>query len=395
MNGQKRQVYLDHAATTPLDQRVLEAMMPYLKEQYGNASSVHALGRKARFAVEESRERISALLGVAPGEVIFTSGGTESNNAAIKGTLAMRPGAVVTSAVEHEAILTQMQSLEKAGVSVKVLPPDALGRASLSAVEAAMADDVSIVSLMHANNELGGLNDIAAFGDLCDRNGVIFHSDAVQTAGWFDLKSIVSHVDLLSISAHKFYGPKGVGCLIATRNADIRGLIEGGSQERRRRGGTENVAGIVGFAKAMELASVERNERVDHLIALRTKLLAGVKAVLDHETYLLNTPEAFEEAAPHIVNIAFPPADDEPLDGEMLILNMDMEGVLVSSGSACTSGAIEPSHVLLGLGLDRDTASAAVRFSLGKDNTPADIDYAVDRFGQIIKRMRGKVNAGS
>ena len=392
MPGNAKTVYLDHAATTSLDPRVFEAMVPYLKEQYGNASSVHALGRKARFSVEESRERIAALLGVAPGDIVFTSGGTESNNLAIKGGLQSRAGGVLASKIEHEAVLSPLESLEKAGVSVAWLPVTAKGEVTATAVAEllqARTSSVALVSCMHVNNEVGTISDVAKIGALCGREGVLFHSDAVQSAGWFNLKSIIDHVDMLSISGHKFYGPKGTGCLVITRHADPKALIEGGSQERRRRGGTENVAGIVGFAEAMCLAIKERKEREAHVRALQERLLAGMSSVLAPQSYVVNTPEADADRAPHIVNVAFPQMDDKAVDGEMLILNLDMEGVMVSSGSACTSGAIEPSHVLLGLGLPRDTAAAAVRFSLGKDTTPADIDYAVDKLGVIIKRMRG------
>lgn len=388
----KRQIYLDHAATTPLDPRVFDAMLPYLKEHYGNASSVHAMGRKARYAIEESRERISAILGVVPGDIIFTSGGTESSNAAIKGVLKNRAGGVLTSIVEHEAVLTQAKGLEHAGKTVKFLPPDRFGRTSLDQIQAQQLDDIAVMSFMHANNEVGALNDIDALGAFCASKDIIFHTDAVQTAGWYNWPASIGNVDLISISAHKFYGPKGAGCLVATRNAELKGIIEGGSQERRRRGGTENVAGIVGMAEAMTLAFQEQDERVLHLRKLQAHLLDALDGVLDKDRYILNTSSEPAENAPHIVNIAFPPIDGDAVDGEMLILNLDVEGVLVSSGSACTSGAIEPSHVLLGLDLDQDTASAAVRFSMGKDNTIEEIDYAVDKLGLIIKRMREKSN---
>ena len=333
------------------------------------------------------------MLGVAPGEVIFTSGGTESNNTAIKGSLAKRGGGLLTSVLEHEAILTQVKGLERAGYNAKLLPPNELGKIVPDAVESSLAEELSIVSLMHANNEIGTMTDVAAIGALCDKHGVVFHTDAVQTAGWYDWSSLIEQVDLLSISAHKFYGPKGVGCLVATRNAEIEGLIEGGSQERKRRGGTENVAGIVGMAKAFELALNEREDRLQLLKDLQSRLIEGIQSTLPTDSYLFNTPLASEDRAPHIVNLSFPPIEDEPIDGEMLILNLDVEGVLVSSGSACTSGAIEPSHVLLGLGHDQATASAAVRFSLGKENTVEDVEYAVEKLGKIVGRMREHSNA--
>lgn len=363
-------------------------MLPFLKEQYGNASSVHALGRKARFAVEESREHIAAMLGVAPGEIVFTSGGTESNNAALKGVLHASGQALVTSPVEHEAILTPAHSLQKAGTTVQFLPPGRHGRLTVADVSDLDLPAGSLISLMHGNNETGGLSDVTAIGTHCEARGVLYHTDAVQTAGLYDLQMLVKHVDLMSVSAHKFYGPKGVGCLVITRNAEPATLIEGGAQERRRRGGTENVAGIVGMARALALAVEERKERVRHLRALKQRLVAALAATLDAAHYTLNTSESPDESVPHIVNVSFKPIDGKAVDGEMLILNLDLEGVMVSSGSACTSGAIEPSHVLLGLGLDRNQAAAAVRFSMGKDTTAEDIDYAVDKLGTIIKRMR-------
>ena len=259
---------------------------------------------------------------------------------------------------------------------------------SVDTLEATSPPPGSLVSLMHGNNETGSLSDIRSLGTWCASQGLLFHTDTVQTAGLYNLQPLVEEVDLLSISAHKFYGPKGIGCLVITRNAAPETLIEGGAQERRRRGGTEHVAGIVGMARALELAARERAARVNHLRALKVLLMDGLQSSLESGTFLLNTSAADKESVPHIVNVAFLPVNGKPVDGEMLILNMDLEGVMVSSGSACTSGAIEPSHVLLGLGLDRDTASAAVRFSMGKDTSVEDIEYAVEQLAKIVKRMR-------
>lgn len=383
--------YLDHAATTPIDPRVFEAMLPFLKEHFGNASSVHALGRRARVEVEACRERVAAHLGAEPAEIVFTSGGTEADNTAIKG-VAGRDGAglvtgLVTCAAEHEAVLRPAEALARAGVTVVVLDPAPHGAVTPAQLEAALTPDVSLVSLMHANNELGTVTPLAEVSAVCRARGVLLHTDAVQTAGLVPIDVDALGVDLLSLSAHKFYGPKGAGALYVRSGVELRALVEGGAQERRRRGGTENVAGIVGLAAALDLAVAEAGARRAHLTALRDRLLAGLRAALG-DTFVLNTPVGTAEVVPHVLNIAFPPHDGRPLDGEMLLLNLDLEGVMASSGSACTSGALEPSHVLRALGLDRATAAAAVRFSPGKDTTEADIDAAVDAVARVVRRMR-------
>ena len=384
-------VYLDHAATTPLDPRVFEAMVPYLKDHFGNASSVHRYGRKARFAIEDARERIAAHLEVHPGEIVFTSGGTESNNMAIKGV--GTPGHLVTSTAEHEAVLKQVNGLKKQGWTIDLLEPDASGAVSVDALEAVLSDSVSVVSCMYINNEVGAVNPITELGERVQRKPAVFHCDAVQGLGLYDCRPDKLHVDLMTGSGHKIYGPKGVGFLYVRGGVELGGLIDGGAQERRRRSGTEHVAGIVGMAKAMDLSVEERGERRAHITRLRNRLIEGIKNIVSQYGGLLNTSEVDDRAAPHIVNAAFPPQQEVPLDGEMLILNFDMEGICVSSGSACTSGAIEPSHVLQAMGLDGATASAAVRFSIGKDNTEDEIDYALDKMQAILARMRGSVHA--
>lgn len=382
-----RHVYLDHAATTPLDPRVFEAMIPYLKEHFGNASSVHTMGRKARFAVEESREKIAALLGAEPGEIVFTSGGTEANNTALRGLLREKDHHMITSSVEHEAVLRPVEALEEEGYRISVLSPGKIGAVSVDQVRDALTSQTRLVSLMHANNEIGTLTPLREIADLCHEHNVVFHSDAVQTAGLFQLQVDDLGVGSLSISSHKFYGPKGVGVLYIRGGVDLVPLVLGGSQERRRRGGTENVAAIVGMATAFDLAVQEAESRQDHLHRLQQRLYEGLVQALGG-AFVFNTPLDTGEVVPHIVNIAFPPVDGVPLDGEMLLLNLDLMGVYVSAGSACTSGAIEPSHVLLALGKDRETASAAIRFSIGKDTTEDDVDYAVDCLETIIRRMR-------
>lgn len=389
------QVYLDHAATTPLDPRVLEVMLPYLREHYGNASSAHSLGRKARFVVEECRDRIGNRLGAEPSEIVFTSGGTESDNAALGGVLGDARPHLITSAAEHEAVLRVAEARQAAGLPVTILKPQPHGAVSPEQVEEAITDVTGLVSLMHANNELGTLTPIREVAAICHQRNVPLHCDAVQTGGLYNLNVDELGVDLLSMSAHKFYGPKGIGILYVRGGIDITPLVAGGAQERRRRGGTENVAGIVGMAAALDLAVQEAEARFEHLSRLQSRLHLQIQQALG-DTLVLNTPLETEiaDAAPHIINIAFPPIDGQPLDGEMLLLNLDLAGVYASAGSACTSGALEPSHVLRAIGLDRATASAVVRFSLGKDNTDSDVDYAVDALATIVKRMRRKKSIG-
>lgn len=385
-------VYLDHAATTPLAPPVLEAMRPYLTEQFGNASSVHQMGRTARVAVEEAREQVAECLGAAPSEVVFTSGATEANNLAIKGILAAgssdtQEAGLVTSAAEHEAVLEPAEHLQERGHPVTILSPGSTGAVSPSQVADAIDETTALVSLMYVNNEIGVQTDIPEIAEVCREHDVLFHCDAVQAAGLVPLDVAEIGVDLLSLSAHKFYGPKGVGVLYVRGGVEPAPLVEGGSQERERRGGTENVPGVVGCAEALTRAVEQRDERADHLRTLQRTLIDGLENVVPGE-YVLNTPVDEAPVAPHIVNVAFPPVEGESLDGEMLILNLDMEGVLVSAGSACTSGALEPSHVLSALGLERETASAAVRFSLGADTTTAEIETALDALGTVLQRMQ-------
>jgi len=352
-------VYLDHAATTPLAPEVLSAMEPYLTEHYGNASSVHRLGREARVAVEESRERVAACIGAEPSEIVFTSGGTESDNLALKGVLQAKstekqPAGVVTSASEHKAVLQPAKRLAEQKHPVTILDPDHHGAVSPEQVEASLDDRTVLVSLMHVNNETGVMTDIQAISDICREHDVILHCDAVQSVGLHAPDVDELGVDLMSISGHKLYGPKGIGVLYVRGGVDLGPLVEGGSQERERRGGTENVPGAVGLAEALERAVEDAEERAERLARLQQRLVDGLDDAVPG-SYVLNTP---------------------------------VGDVLVSAGSACTSGALEPSHVLQSLGLDRPTASAAVRFSLGAHTTEEEIDFALDKLHTILQRMR-------
>ena len=386
----RRRVYLDHAATTPLDPVVFEAMLPHLKDHYGNASSIHAFGRRARFAVEESREKVADLLGAEPAEIIFTSGGTESNNTAIKGVLAGRSGAVVTSKAEHESVLRTVETLGARGRSVTLLSPGRTGSIAPSALSEHLDETPALVSLMHGNNELGTLTEVREVARLCHTKDVLLHTDAVQTAGYGLVRVDQAEVDLLSLSGHKFYGPKGVGVLYVRSGVDLEPVIEGGSQERRRRAGTENVAAVVGLATALERALAEAEHRRSHASSMRDRLRGGLLDAVG-DRMIVNTPFGAAPLMPHVLNVAFPPIDGEPVDGEMLLLNLDMEGVMASAGSACTSGTLEPSHVLTAIGLERHTAAAGVRFSVGKDTTEDDVDYAVEAVAQVMERMSGSV----
>jgi cysteine desulfurase len=386
-----QRVYLDYAATTPLAPDVLEEMKPYLTEHYGNASSVHQLGRQARVTIEEARERIADLVGAQSSEIVFTSGGTEADNLALKGILtsaseADQQAGLITSAAEHEAVLRPAERLQSQGHPVKILSPGAHGAVRPEQVADAIDERTALVSLMLVNNEIGVQTDIPAIAEVCDENDVLLHCDAVQAVGLLPVDVDDLGVDLLSLSGHKFYGPKGIGVLFVRSGIDLGPLVEGGSQERDRRGGTENVPGIVGLAEALERAVDDAEARREKLTRLQRRLIDGLDDAVPGP-YVLNTPIDEAPVAPHVVNVAFPPAD-EPLDGEMLILNLDMDGVLVSAGSACTSGALEPSHVLTAIGLDRDTASAAVRFSLGVDTTADEIDYALETLRSTLDRMR-------
>lgn len=372
-------MYLDHNATTPLDPEVLEAMMPYLREQYGNPSSMHRLGRAARAAVDRAREEVAALVDAHPSQVIFTSGGSEANNLAVKGVLAgMTPDAgLLTSSIEHPSLLRAAAFLERRGHPVRHVAPNARGEVECETFLAAVTPDTKMASLMLVNNETGVVQAVRGVGEELRGRGVPFHTDAVQAAGKTALSFPRLQVDLMSLSAHKLYGPKGVGALVARREIALEPLLHGGGQERKQRGGTENVAGIVGFGAAARLA-MERleGERI-RLTRLREHVLGRIKALLP-ETVV------FGEGAERVANtlcIAVP-----GIAGETLLMNLDLAGILVSSGSACASGSREPSPALLAMGLTRDLARSAIRISLGRDNTEAQMDrFADELYGQISR----------
>ncbi|WP_372638697.1 cysteine desulfurase family protein [Fodinibius sp.] len=382
--GDMQTIYFDHAATTPVDQRVLEAMKPYFTEHFGNANSAHQRGNKAKVAVEEARETIAGLIGAEPAEIIFTCGGTESDNAAIKGAVnATGKTEIVTSPLEHHAVLHTAEALKRKGIRPVYVEPDASGIIRPEKVSEAITDHTALVSLMHVNNEIGTINPLKEIAEVCKAHRVPFHSDTVQSIGKLPVDVNELGLDFLSISGHKIYGPKGIGVLYMRHATPWLPWMHGGSQERRRRGGTLNVPGIVGLAKAFELCAEQMEQHRMHFKQLRQRLTAALDDKFG-EHYQVNG--ATEAAVPHIVNLAFPNTEGG-LDGEMLLLNLDVEGICVSNGSACTSGTVEPSHVLDGIGLEPEVANSSIRISMGKDNTVEDIDFLVEKLEVVVNRM--------
>ena len=380
----ERTLYLDHAATTPTDPAVVEAMLPYFTECFGNPSSIYRLGRAALQALDDARAMTAAVLHCAPKDIVFTGGGSESDNLAIKGAaLAARERGkgnhVITSAIEHHAVLHACESLQSIGFELTVLPVDRDGLLSPADLRAAIRPETVLATIMYANNEIGTIQPIAELGAICREHGVVFHTDAVQAAGALPLDVAALNVDLLSLTAHKFYGPKGVGALYVRRGVSLVSQINGGSQERRRRAGTENVPGIVGFAAALERAESRRPEAVAQMARLRDRLIAGVGERIA-ETQLNGHPT---ERLANNANLSFSYAE-----GESLLLLLDQAGICASSGSACASGSLNPSHVLLALGLDADAAHGSVRFSLGKTTSAEDIDYLLEVLPPMIERLR-------
>ena len=377
-----KRIYMDHNATTPLREEVLEAMLPYLREEFGNASSLHFFGMRARRAVESAREKVAAALGAQPGEIVFTGCGTESDNQAIKGVAIAnrsRGDHIVTSRIEHKAVLQTCQYLEKQGLRVTYLPVDQYGVVNPNDVAQAITDRTVLVSVMFANNEVGTIQPVAEIAQVCRERGVYFHTDAVQAVGKLPIDMGKLGVDLLSLSAHKFYGPKGVGALYVRKGVKIDPLLHGGHQEQGRRAATENVAGIVGLGKAIELRLGEMAAEAERLTALREQLYAGLVTHIDHIT--LNGHPT--ERLPGTLSLCF-----DYVEGEAIIMGLDLSGVAVSSGSACTSASLEPSHVLLAMGVRPAVAQGSIRFSLGRGNTAADVDTVVETLPPIVERLR-------
>lgn len=375
------EIYMDHAATTPVRPEVLEAMLPYFSTQFGNPSSVYGWGRRAHQALDEARDTVGKLLGAKANEIIFTSGGSEGANLAIKGVAwayQTKGKHIITSAIEHHAVLDAVLWLEKHGFEVTILPVDGDGFVSPAQVQEALRTDTILVSIMHANNEVGTIQPIKDIGAIVREHGAFFHTDAVQTAGVLDIDVEDLNVDLLSLSAHKFYGPKGVGALYVRKGVRLDSLIHGGAQERRRRAGTENVAGIVGLAKAFDLARLERHDENERLVRLRDRLIAGLQTIPSTKVN-----GSLEQRLPNNVNVCF-----QYIEGESMLLNLDLRGIAASSGSACTSGSLDPSHVLLAMGLTHEIAHGSLRLTLGRENTEADIDFVLQEVPAIVERLR-------
>ncbi len=381
-----QRIYCDHTATTPLDRRVLEAMQPYLTEVHGNASSAHWYGRQARAALEDARARIATALGVSPGELFFTSGGTESDNLAIAGVYrtASRHGSrrIITEAAEHHAVLDACEALRDEGADVVIVPVDASGCVDPGHIERELTPQTALLSIMHANNEVGTVQPVEEIAALARRAGVPFHTDAVQTVGKIPVDVGALGADLLSFTGHKLYGPKGIGVLFARKGTAVAPLFHGGGQERGVRPGTENVALAVGCAVAVELAVAGVPSETNRLRSLRDTLEKELRSV--YPSLLVNG--ALDRRLPHILSVSFDAAST-PMEGEMLVTNMDLEGIAVSSGSACTSGSIQPSHVLTAMGRNQQTAKATLRFSFGKGNSEADIPQILRALDRILLRM--------
>ena len=375
-------IYMDYAATTPTDKRVIEAMLPYFGEVYGNPSSLHAFGQEAKAAVEEAREKIASHLGAEPAEIVFTSGGTESDNFAIKGVAyanRKKGDHIITTGIEHHAVLETCRFLGQEGFAVTTLPVDMDGLVDPAAVAGAITDKTILISVMHANNEIGTIQPIAEIGAMAREKGIAFHTDAVQTFGHLPFTADELNCDLLSASAHKLYGPKGVGLLYIRQGTRIGPFIHGGEQENGRRASTLNVPGIVGFGKAVELAGASLVEEAARLTAMRDRFIRGVFDRLDgirlngHPTRRL----------PNNINISL-----TSVEGEGLILSLDMMGIACSTGSACSSSSVEKSHVLTAIGLPNEFSHGSLRFSLGRYTKESDIDTVLETLPQVVGRLR-------
>jgi cysteine desulfurase len=377
-----RKVYLDHAATTPVHPKVLEAMLPYFSSKFGNPSNLHDIGREAKDAVEEARAKTAALINVKPEEIYFTASGAESNNFAIKGLVqanSQKGKHIIVSQLEHFSVLHPVKTLEKSGFSVTYLETDKTGLVDPADVAKAITKDTVLVSVMHANNEIGTIEPIEEIGKITKEKGVLFHTDAIASVGWVPVDVKALDVDALSLSGHQFYGPKGAAALYVRKGVRIKPQIEGGIQEDGRRAGTENVPAIVGLGKAAELAAAEVPHRMSYLTALRDRLQKGLIAKIDH----LVVNGHLTRRLPGNLNVSM-----WYVEGESMLLFLNMEGVSVSSGSACTSRSLKVSHVLTCIGTDAAVANGTLLMSLGMGNTAEDIDYVIEKLPPIVQRLR-------
>jgi cysteine desulfurase len=380
--GGKRIIYMDHSATTCTKKEVLEAMIPYYSEHFGNPSSIYSIAGDSKKAIDAAREQVAKVLGADPSEIYFTSGGSESDNWAIKGVAfanRKKGNHIITSAIEHHAVLHTCQYLEKEGFTVTYLPVDKYGMIDPVDLKKAITEKTILISVMFANNEIGTIEPVAELGAIAHDHKIYFHTDAVQVIGNTRVDVKEQNIDLLSLSAHKFYGPKGVGALYIKKGVKIDNLIHGGGQERKRRAGTENIAGIVGLGKAIELATADIDGHNRRIKAMRDRLLEGIFAKIP-STRLNGHPE---KRLPGNINISF-----EFIEGESMLLLLDDEGICASTGSACTSGSLEPSHVLLATGLPVEISHGSLRLTLGDMNTEQDVDFVLEVLPKVVSRLR-------
>jgi cysteine desulfurase len=377
-----KNIYLDHAATTPVKKEVLEAMLPYFTEKFGNASTIYSIGRESKKAIEEAREKVALAIGAKAREVFFTGSGTEADNWAVKGVAyanRQKGNHIITTAIEHHAVLHTCQYLESDGFEVTYLPVDEFGRVSPEQVRAAIKDNTILITIMFANNEIGTIQPIAEIGRIAREKGIYFHTDAVQAVGNIHINVEEMNIDLLSLSAHKFYGPKGVGALYIRKGVKITSFLHGGAQERGRRASTESIPSIVGLGRAIELATQNLDEYNQKLVALRDRTIEEITKKIP---YVRLNGHRYERL-PGNVNISF-----EFIEGESMLLMLDMKGIAASSGSACTSGSLDPSHVLLAIGLPHEIAHGSLRITFGEENTQADVDYLMEVLPPIVERLR-------
>ncbi len=375
-------VYLDHSATTALDSAVLEKMLPYFSEVYGNASSQHTVGQRAAKAIELARMQVAKALNAKPSEIYFTSGGTESDNTAIKGVAESRADKgkhIITTAIEHHAIIESCKYLEKKGFEVTYLEPNEEGIVTASKVEEAIREDTILVSIMTANSEIGSIQPISEIGKICREKKILFHTDAVQAIGSVKVDVQEMNVDLLSLSAHKFYGPKGVGALYIRNGVRLTRFMSGGEQERKVRAGTYNTPAIVGLGEAITLATTDVDSYKDKLSSLRNYMAKRIT----EEIPFCFINGSMDKRLPGNLNVTF-----QYIEGESILLMLDMNGICASSGSACSSGSLEPSHVLLAIGVPADQAHGSIRFTLGRENTKEQIDYTVDKLKETVEKLR-------
>ncbi|AKN30604.1 cysteine desulfurase [Clostridium carboxidivorans P7] len=377
-----REVYMDHAATTYMKEEVIEEMKPYLTDYFGNPSSIYKISRKTKMAIDESRMRIANAINANADEIYFTAGGSEADNWALKGTALAnkdKGNHIITTAIEHHAILHSCEYLEKLGFEVTYLPVNEFGIVDVEDVKKSITDKTILVSIMFANNEIGSIQPIEQIGSICRSQGIIFHTDGVQAVGSIPIDVKKMNIDLLSMASHKFYGPKGIGALYMRKGIKVDNLIHGGAQERAKRAGTENVMAIAGMGKAIELADQNMQEERRRLTYLRDKMI----------NELLNIPETKlngadgENRLPGNVNISF-----ESVDGDTLLMLLDSEGICASSGSACSAGALEPSHVLMAIGLNKDLAKGSLRLTLGYKTTEEDVEYVVNTIKEVVNKIR-------